>query len=58
MKETTELITSDIINTYFGNVVPFFAYSFICYGIGFILDKFYLFISLLLEDAQNHEAES
>ena len=58
MKETTELITSDIINTYFGNVVPFFVYSFICYGIGLILDKFYQFISLLQEDAQNHEAES
>ena len=58
MKETTELITSDIINTYFGNVVPFFVYSFICYGIGLILDKFYQFVSLLQEDAQKHKAES
>lgn len=58
MKESTELIFSDIINTYFGNVVPFFAYSFICYGIGLILDKFYQFITLLQEDAQNYKTES
>ena len=58
MKESTELIFSDIVNTYFGNVVPFFFFFFICYGIGLILDKFYQFITLLQEDAQNQKAES
>lgn len=58
MKESTELIFSDIINTYFGNVVPFFAYAFICYGIGLILERFHQMISLLQEDAQQNKTES
>lgn len=58
MKESTELIFSDILNTYFGNVAPYFAYSFIFYGIGLLLDRFYKFISLLEEDAQHNKVES
>lgn len=56
MRESTKLIFSDILNTYFGNVVPFFAYSFICYGIGLILERFHKLISFLQEDAENTKA--
>ena len=44
----------DVLNAYFSNCGPFFAYAFGCYGIGFILSKLNHLIQILT-DCMNDE---
>lgn len=60
MKESTEVMTSDIISTYIGNVTPSFAYAIICYGIGVILEHLHTLNTILhdgMQDALNEKEE-
>ncbi len=36
---STKVGVKDILNAYFSNCAPFFAYSLGCYGIGYIINK-------------------
>ena len=37
--QSASLEIKDMLNAYFSNCAPFFAYAFGCYGIGFIISK-------------------
>ena len=39
LSQQTQVQFLDILNAYFSNCAPFFAYAFICYGIGLVLSK-------------------
>lgn len=39
LSQQTQVQVIDMMNAYFSNCAPFFAYAFICYGIGVVLAK-------------------
>lgn len=52
--QSASLEIKDMLNTYFSNCAPFFAYAFGCYGIGFIISKIgnlNQILALCLDDA-------
>lgn len=52
--QSASLEIKDMLNAYFSNCVPFFAYAFGCYGIGFIISKIgnlNQILALCLDDA-------
>lgn len=52
--QSASLEIKDMLNAYFSNCAPFFAYAFGCYGIGFIISKIgnlNQILALCLDDA-------
>lgn len=52
--QSASLEIKDMLNAYFSNCAPFFAYAFCCYGIGFIISKIgnlNQILALCLDDA-------
>ena len=52
--QSASLEINDMLNAYFSNCAPFFAYAFGCYGIGFIISKIgnlNQILALCLDDA-------
>ena len=52
--QSASLEIKDMLNAYFTNCAPFFAYAFGCYGIGFIISKIgnlNQILALCLDDA-------
>lgn len=52
--QSASLEIKDMLNAYFSNCAPFFAYAFGCYGIGFIISKIgnlNQILTLCLDDA-------
>ena len=47
LSEQTKVQFVDMLNAYFSNCAPFFAYAFACYGIGLVLAKLQTLVSTL-----------